>query len=380
MTLGVGTWLVLVLLATIMASTPVVAQARVVSEAGATSGGFDCAEVTQIPQSECEVLAAFYYATGGDGWYNSAGWLVTNTPCDWNGITCDGGHVSELVMTDNNLVGSIPPELASLSQLRVLSFGGDVSGVIPPEFGTLSQLETLGVRHNYEVSIPPELGNLSNLVELQITAAWVPTDPSEQLRDGCATLPPELGNLSNLQALDISFSVCGSIPPELGDLSNLQVLDLGGNYGLSGSIPPELGNLSNLQWIALNHTGLSGTLPPELGNLTNLTHLLLSWGSGDCFGLPPWQGSLTGPLPPELGNLTNLQVLDLYCQAFTGPLPMSFINLLQLDRLDYLFNYLCEPPDPAFQDWIAGVQNVSPSPGILCEPTSLPLYLPLVAR
>ena len=42
-------------------------------------------------------------------------------------------------------------------------------------------------------------------------------------------------------------------------------------------------------------------------------------------------------------------------------------------------NYLCEPPDPAFQAWIDAVPSVH-STGILCEPASQQVYLPLVAR
>ncbi len=41
---------------------------------------FDCAAVTEIPQSECEALVAFYISTDGDNWINHSGWLQTNTP------------------------------------------------------------------------------------------------------------------------------------------------------------------------------------------------------------------------------------------------------------------------------------------------------------
>jgi hypothetical protein len=56
--------------------------------AGQTSP-FECATVTEIPQSECEALVAFYTSADGDNWRNKTGWLQTNTPCSWFGITCD---------------------------------------------------------------------------------------------------------------------------------------------------------------------------------------------------------------------------------------------------------------------------------------------------
>ncbi len=34
---------------------------------------FSCDEVTEVPQQECEALAALYHATGGDAWLENAG-------------------------------------------------------------------------------------------------------------------------------------------------------------------------------------------------------------------------------------------------------------------------------------------------------------------
>ena len=350
---------------------PSVAIAVEASQAQEATQGFDCADVTQIPQSECEALVTFYYATGGDGWLNDDGWLATNTPCEWFGITCSAGHVTGLTK-DDALVGNIPPEVAHLSHLRLLVLRGaetgvnGLSGIIPPELGTLSQLETFKLGHNLDVSIPPELGNLSSLHTLQITAAVAPTDAGELLdrllRNGDSTLPPELGNLSNLQSLQISHSVGGTIPPELGNLANLEVLNVGLN-------------------------ALTGSVPPELGNLTNLTHLRLgTWHSG-CSGVAPMP-SLSGPLPAELGNLYYLHVLDVSCQSLDGPMPMTFTNLVELEHLHYENNryafavglHLCEPESLKFQLWIDGVPSVEPSPGIICGWNNYQLYLPVVMR
>ena len=34
--------------------------------------------MTEIPQSECEALVAFYTSTEGANWYNNTGWLQTS--------------------------------------------------------------------------------------------------------------------------------------------------------------------------------------------------------------------------------------------------------------------------------------------------------------
>jgi hypothetical protein len=40
----------------------------------------NCADVTEIPQSECEALVALYTSTNGTEWTNNTGWNTTSTP------------------------------------------------------------------------------------------------------------------------------------------------------------------------------------------------------------------------------------------------------------------------------------------------------------
>jgi hypothetical protein len=71
------------------------------------------------------VLAVLYYSTNGTDWLNKDGWLSNGDECDWynlaDGSFCINGSVVELDFYDvdtkkgNNLVGTIPNELALLS-------------------------------------------------------------------------------------------------------------------------------------------------------------------------------------------------------------------------------------------------------------------------
>lgn len=70
--------------------------------------------------AECEALVALYNATGGSSWANRANWLVTRTPCDWKGVTCESGHVADLKLRGNYLSGPIPPDLGRLRKLHSL--------------------------------------------------------------------------------------------------------------------------------------------------------------------------------------------------------------------------------------------------------------------
>jgi len=75
----------------------------------------DCAAQSEVPAAECEALVVLYTNMGGTNWKNHTGWLQTDTPCGWYGITCDGGtHVTGLSLMENNLSGVIPPPTGKL--------------------------------------------------------------------------------------------------------------------------------------------------------------------------------------------------------------------------------------------------------------------------
>lgn len=193
---------------------------------------FSCDTVSEIPQSECDALVAIYENTRGDDyWINNNGWLETNTPCSWRGVTCAEGHVSSMYLSGNGLYGQIPPEIGDLSQLKGLNLAlNQLRGEIPPEIGNLSQLRSLNFAGNQlSGEIPNEIGNLTTLTRLSLG----------------------------------SNSLEGDIPAELGSLSNLKNLQLQRN-NISGRIPAELGQLSSLSALFLSDTQLHSSIPHEL--------------------------------------------------------------------------------------------------------------------
>ena len=246
---------------------------------------FDCAAVTDVPQMECEALVALYESANGAGWEDKTNWLRTTTVGNWNGITVSDGHVSEIELYVNNLNGTIPFQLGSMTYLQILDLSwNQLSGTIPASLGNLTNLQYLDLDGN------------------QLTG----------------TIPAELGNLASLDWLDLGNNqLSGTIPSSLGNLTNLTRLDLGNNQ-LTGTIPAELGDLSFLYGLCLGGNQLSGTIPSSLGNLTSLQSLSLSWNQ------------LTGTIPSELGNLDHLTHLDLSHNFLEGDVPSSFSNLVNL--------------------------------------------------
>jgi hypothetical protein len=200
---------------------------------------FSCSIVTEIPQSECEALVALWFATNpffpdsNPSWRNRNGWLETNTPCQWYGISCADGHISGININDNGLIGTIPPEISNLSNLSQLSFWDNQLTSLPAEIGNLSNLSYLDISDNLLTSLPPEIGNLSNLRLLDLS------------RNQLTNLPAEIFNLSNLSWLSLSINQLTSLPPEIGNLSNLHSLQLGKNQ--LTSLPSTIRYLVNLQ-------------------------------------------------------------------------------------------------------------------------------------
>ncbi|MEM7017431.1 MAG: hypothetical protein AAF512_08860 [Pseudomonadota bacterium] len=279
----------------------------------------DCSAVTDIPQAECSALLDLFNATNGANWAGNNGWNADNAPCNWFGVFCENGSVSQLNLPANQLAGELPNSLGNLTNLTVLSlFENSLTGAIPPEIGNLSNLTLLYLTTNSLAgSIPNTFGNLTNVTDLRLDRNML-----------SGPIPPELGNLANVTILYFSTnSLTGSIPSELGNMSNLTDLRMEQNM-LSGPIPPELGNLANLTVLYLFGNPLTGTIPSTLSNLTNLTDLRI------------FENMLTGSIPSELGNLTQLTVLSLRSNQLSGPIPDTLCSLTELTILSLRDNQL----------------------------------------
>ena len=128
-------------------------------------GPFDCSQVTDVPPIECQALVALYYTANGHYWYDQAGWLAGRSACTWAGVACLGGHVSVLYLTDNQLSGTIPPELGNLTGLYELDLDtNQLTGTMPSQLGNLTGLYVLDLSKNQLAGpMPLSLDHLSLL-------------------------------------------------------------------------------------------------------------------------------------------------------------------------------------------------------------------------
>ena len=332
-------------------------------------------------------LTAFFEATNGQLWNQSANWGTDAPLAEWYGVELnEHGRVRSLTLPMNNLVGKFPPEIGKLTAMEKLNLEENlIEGPLPPEIGDLKSLDSLGLYGNYlEGPIPPEIGKLGNLQVLDLAYNFFTGSiPPEVIQlpylehlglfgnELSGSIPPEIGDFKALRVLDLCYNkLTGPIPPEIGNLEDLEKLLLCGidqspeeGNRLTGTIPPEIGKLKNLRKLNLGANRLTGTIPPELGDLENLDSLLVY--SNLLEGIPAEIGKLdnvlymslygnrlAGQMPPEIGDLDNLQHLLLGigyisgANKLTGRIPSEIGELTQLLRLDLGGNELTGPIPP----------------------------------
>lgn len=243
----------------------------------------------------------------------------------------------ELRLSNTILSGSVPSYIGQLTALESLWFDDTrLTGLLPSEVGVLTALTDLRVAHNFvSGTIPSEIGRLSKLTSLRFGS-----------NNLASTFPTEICLLTHLEKLGVSGnSLSGVIPTEVGMLSQVATFLFSSN-SFSGTIPSEAGHMAALLDLDLSFNALSGSIPTDLGQLPKLTKLYLD-GNMLTGVLPSELGllsdlgalylgenlSLSGELPHELGLLSKLSVLDVTGNQLVGSLPSEIGQLSHLEML-----------------------------------------------
>ncbi|CAB9498162.1 leucine Rich Repeat [Seminavis robusta] len=272
-------------------------------------------------------------------------WLsYQHSECEWfstapihNHVICyEDQRIRNVVLKDNNLVGTLPDDLFLLDSLEGIRLGRNkIRGPIPTQIGALTNLQGFQVFRNHLTgTVPSEIGLLSNSIAFL----------SIVLNELHGSLPSELWNLSKLQQLKVGKNeFTGSLPANIGEsMPNLELFMAGVNQ-LTGTIPSSLGSLTGCIVLDISDNNLEGTLPTELGNLGNLTTLYagtnyLSGTVPSELGLAPLinlnlegNEALTGDFPPELSQL-NQTVAHLLLKgtSITGTIPEQLCDIQEL--------------------------------------------------
>ncbi len=144
---------------------------------------FSCSRIKEISPAECTALLALFDSTSGQFWDKSGGWRDTLTPCStpWYGVTCDGGTVTAINLSSNDLLGSLPSDFSALSGLQTFDVSGNngLTGTLPDSLTSISSLNNLKVSSGVCENLNGEYGSWDDklgTIGLSSTA--------------CAPLPP----------------------------------------------------------------------------------------------------------------------------------------------------------------------------------------------
>lgn len=288
-------------------------------------------------------LATFYRSTGGQDWFLQKDWLSYEVDeCSWyfrnflSGVedffihegvddaesdiewivsVCNGnGRYLYLVFTENNLQGTLPPELSLLSDsLLDLDVGTNelLRGSIPSQVGLLTNLRKFYANRNQHTGqIPTQMGRLDRLEVIEL--GYNPFTGS---------LPSQMGNLQALSFLSVrqNDQMTGIMPTELYRLTNMVTLYIHGlDLVTEAQLLPDIGRLTKLENLKTYPLPFHTSIPTEIGLLTNMKRLNF------------WKSHITGSLPSELFLLTNLKRLDIDANDFTGTIATEFGNFPNL--------------------------------------------------
>ncbi|KAF5472327.1 hypothetical protein F2P56_009054 [Juglans regia] len=280
------------------------------------------AKILNITTDQSALLALKAHISYDPHHILTTNWSSSTSVCNWVGVTCGSRHqrVIALNLSNNGLVGTIPPHIGNLSFLVSLSIrNNSFHGSMPNELSHLYHLKLLHFRYNeFSGEIPSWIGLLTKLQRLILVS-----------NNFEGTIPSSLFNsTSSLQEIGLEDNqLWGSIPSSIFKMSTLKVISLAKNK-LSGPMPSIFLNMSPLQYIDLSNNTLSGTVPPEVGNLTMLTDLYLD------------NNNFEGAIPSEIGNLQNLKIFNLGMNNFVGTIPLEIFNISTLHGFSMVGNYL----------------------------------------
>ncbi|MGB3466287.1 MAG: T9SS type A sorting domain-containing protein, partial [Cyclobacteriaceae bacterium] len=96
---------------------------------------------------DIEALVAVYEATGGENWNNNDNWIDGDIST-WEGVGLSGNRVTSLVLSDNNLTGTLPDDILDILNLTTLNLSDNELDSIP-SLTSLDNLTTLNVGGNF---------------------------------------------------------------------------------------------------------------------------------------------------------------------------------------------------------------------------------------
>ncbi|KAF2316681.1 hypothetical protein GH714_042022 [Hevea brasiliensis] len=269
----------------------------------------------------------------------SLGWSGFD-PCNWKQVSCDGSkRVTGIQIGNQNLEGTLPPELKNLTALVKLEvMGNKLKGPVPSLSG-LSSLQEVLLHNNGFTSFPSDFfDGMTSLMSVSLD--YNPFQPWE--------IPSSLRSATALKDFSANgANITGTIPDFFNNdvFPGLESLHLAMNF-LEGVLPANFSQASFITSLWLNSQKSNSRLNGTITVLQNMTSLTEIWLHSNQF---------TGPLP-EFTGFNGLEKVSLRDNQLTGIVPASLVNLPTLSVVN-LTNNLLQGPTPKFPSQVIGDMN-----------------------
>ena len=223
-------------------------------------------------------------------------------------------NIRNLIAANNSFYGDLQSDyLFDWPLLEIIDMSNnDISGSLPGNMFSLSHLEVIDLSSN---SIT---GTLPNVVLPNSRMALLALQNNQLYGDFDAIMT----HMTDLVHLDLSYNkFVGTMPDDWSNVARLRYLFLAYNDFVSGSIPESLTQATSLVDFSLQATKRQGGIPSGFGQASSLRLLDFSFNR------------LSGAIPSDIGDATNLQLLFLNQNNMTGEVPSSLASLSQLRSL-----------------------------------------------
>jgi len=223
-----------------------------------------------------------------DFFQNASGWVLASPTCEWEGISCIAGDVTEIDLSGRNLEGTLPKGIGQIKSLTSISLASNrYGGTVPTTWASFPLLKTLDLSENVLEGTLPVMASESVKYYLLGYNRFSGMLPKDFAKNG-----------ANMIIYDVGFNeLTGTIPNLDNKFPLLEELDLSNNM-INGKLETSISRLTSLQRLFLSNNRLSGTIPNSLGD--HILALKEIYLHGNI---------LTGTLPASLGDLPDLRIL-----------------------------------------------------------------------
>ncbi|CUG84490.1 GP46-like surface antigen, putative [Bodo saltans] len=309
--------------------------------------------------AERAALVALYDAMGGPSWLVSTHWKsATVDHCEWFGVACYESAVTLIILSVNNLRGTLPSDVAvwgAFTRLQVLFLNSNaITGTLPAALSA-SSMEHLHLGNNsLRGGLPKSYSVWSQLVYFDVSINRI-----------SGTLPEEYANWTLMNRFVASNnSLSGTLPSVFRSWTTMMQFIVNDNT-FSGTLPENYAAWStNLTTFVVENNILTGSLPEAYGAWQQLVSFhaasnhfrgtlpasYASWTTVQIFRVEENQ-RIYGTLPSEYGAWTAIVLFYAYSLSLTGALPSSYKTMSSLQAFLVYDNQFSGTLPESYANW-----------------------------